>query len=415
MRMDAVEAMHRFQEAFDRHEPTVHAFAHVDFDGAWRRARQLGDSLAGEGPLAGQVVAVKDVVDTVDQPTEFGSPIHLGRRPGRDAACVARLRTAGVTIVGKTVTCEFASFHPGPTGNPRAPGHTPGGSSSGSAAAVAAGMVPAAVGTQTAGSVIRPAAYCGVVGYKPTFGLVNRAGVLPFAESLDTVGVLAATVADAARVAAAMAARPALAPGQWPRAGRHRLGLCRTPEWTRLTAAGRAVIERSADRLADAGWEMVEADPGEAFDEAVAAQHTIMAVEGAHALHYEHTCHAGRLSHELRALLDEGAATSPDDYDTALATGAAAGRQVAAALADVDALLTPATPGPAPEGLASTGDPLCNRRWTLVGTPAVTVPAGAGDNGLPLGVQLVGGRGADAGLLRLAGRAAELFDGAGPT
>lgn len=389
--------------AIDRLDAQLRAFAHVDHAGARAAAASVADS-GLTGPVAGWPIGVKDVLDTVDQPTELGSSIYRGRMPGRDAACVALLRAAGAVMVGKTVTCELASFHPGPTRNPHDPARTPGGSSSGSAAAVAAGMVPAAIGTQTAGSIGRPAAFCGVVGYKPTFGLCNRSGLMAFAESLDTIGVLARRVADAGRVAAAMAVRAELDPAGWPASAwpHVRVGLCHTPEWDDAEPAARRAVTRAADRLAGAGCEVVELHPGPAFDDAAEAQATIMAAEGCQALASERLRHRDALSGELVALLDRGAATGPGEVDHARWIAAHAATELAAAFDRVDVILTPASTGEAPRGLGSTGDPRFNRRWTLLGAPSLSLPAGTGPDGLPVGVQLIGPRWRDASLLALA-------------
>lgn len=409
----AVDRVEASLAAIDRLDPTVGAFAHVEPGGARAAARAVEEAASGSGPLAGWPVGVKDVCDTADQPTELGSPIHAGRRPGRDAGCVARLRTAGAVVVGKTVTCEFAYLSPGATRNPHRLDHTPGGSSSGSAAAVAAGMVRAAVGTQTAGSVLRPAAYCGVVGYKPTFGWVPRAGVMPLAESLDTVGVFAATVADAGRAGAVLAARPGLRPAEWPdrRWPRLRVGVCRTPEWGAAEPPARDALDRVAGWMADAGCRTEELELGAAFDEALRAHHTIMAAEAAGALADERRRHRDQLSPELCVLLEEGEATHPIAVDHARDVAASARREAAAAFERVDVVVTLAAPGEAPRGLASTGDPRYNRRWTLLGTPAVALPVTTGPAGLPVAVQLTGPPGGDAALLATADRLASLAPG----
>lgn len=409
----AVERVEASLSAIDRLDPKVGAFAHIDAGGARAAARAVDEAGPDPAPLAGWPVGVKDVCDTVDQPTELGSPIHAGRRPERDAACVARLRAAGAVVVGKAVTCEFAYLSPGATRNPHRLDHTPGGSSSGSAAAVAARMVRAAVGTQTAGSVLRPAAYCGVVGYKPTFGWVPRAGVMPLAESLDTVGVFATTVTDAGRMGAVLAARSGLRPVEWPdrRWPRLRVGVCRTPEWGVAEPPARDALDRVVGWLADVGCHVEELRPGAAFDEALEAQHTIMAAEAAGALADERRRHRDRLSHELGALLEEGETTRPLTVDHARDVAAAARGEAAAAFDRVDVVLTLAAPGEAPRGLASTGDPRYNRRWTLLGTPAVALPVTTGPAGLPVAVQFVGPLGGDAALLAAVDRVAGVVPG----
>lgn len=403
----AHEQVERALARLEDRESELHAFAHVDAEGARAQARDLDDAAARDGgsrgPLGGMPIGVKDVIDTADQPTALGSPLFAGRAPQRDAACVALLRRAGGVVLGKTVTAELAAFDPGPTRNPHDPARTPGGSSSGSAAAVAAGIVPAALGTQTAGSVIRPAAFCGVVGCKPSFGLVPRSGVLSFADSLDTVGVLASRLDVAARVLAAIADRDDLLPGRWPEPSqRLRLGVCRTPDWAAVEPAARTALERIADAAASSGALVTDVEPGPAFADAAQAQRTLQLAEGSLALADERCRHPRWLSGTLRSLLDEGAATTPAERDAAHATARRAARELDAATAEIDVLLTPAASGEAPQGLGSTGDPLHNRRWTLLGVPALSLPAGVGPAGMPLAVQLIGRRGEDAALLAAA-------------
>lgn len=409
----AVERVEASLAAIERLDPALRAFAHVDADGALAAARAVDEAGPGSAPLAGWPVGVKDIVDTFDQPTELGSPLHAGRRPSRDAAVAARLRAAGAVVVGKTVTTEFAYYHPGPTRNPHAAEHTPGGSSSGSGAAVAAGLVRAAVGTQTAGSVLRPAAYCGVVGYKPTFGWVPRAGVMPLAESLDTVGAFATTVADAGRLAAVLTARSTLRPAEWPdrRWSRLRVGVCRTPEWGAAEPPARDALDLVAACLADVGCHVTEVGLGGAFDQALPAHQMIMAAEAAGALADEDRRHHDQLSRELCALLDEGTAIHPAAVDHAHRVAAEARLQMGSAFERVDVVLTLAAAGEAPRGLASTGDPRYNRRWTLLGTPAVALPVTTGPAGLPVSVQLVAAPGGDAALLAVADQVAGLVPG----
>jgi amidase len=376
-------------------EPRVQAWEHLDPELALAQARRL-DAAGRPGPLHGLPVGVKDVIDTADMPTARGSPIFAGRRPGADAACVAALRRAGAVILGKTVTTELAYYSPGKTRNPRDPSRTPGGSSSGSAAAVAASMVPAALGTQTAGSVIRPASFCGVVGYKPSHGLVSLAGVSPLAPSLDTLGILVRRAADLPLLARALGADLAGPPPPRP----PRIGLCRTEAWAAAAPETRVAVEGSAERLEDAGAQVAEAD-----DAALAglseAQRTLMAFEAAEALAALRP-HASRLSPQLRALLRDGEALSGHDRDRARARAEAARRRLPDLFGRFDVLLTGSAPGEAPSGLESTGDPAMNRIWTLLGLPCVSLPAAEGPSGLPVGVQLVGPPGGDARLLAAA-------------
>ena len=378
----------------------VGAWEHVDPAAALAEARAR-DNTPPRGPLHGVPVGVKDIIDTADMPTGYGSPIWRGHRPVRDAACVALVREAGAVVLGKTVTTELAYFNPGRTVNPHDRGRTPGGSSSGSAAAVADHMVPVAFGTQTAGSIIRPAAFCGVVGYKPSFGTISRSGVLPFAESLDTVGSLAGSVADAALLVSVAAGRPDLlvrdGPDRAPRVAVHR-----SAAWEQVSAGSREALYGAAGRLARAGGDVSDAALPGWFAELPGAQTTVMAFEAARSFAPERRGHNAQLSPRLRALLDEGADCSPAEYLDALRLAQAGRQELAALFERHDLILTPSAPGEAPVGLDSTGDPRFNRTWTLLGTPCVNLPAGTGEGGLPVGVQLVGRPGDDARFLATA-------------
>lgn len=388
-------------ERIEAREATVRAWAFLDPDHALAQARARDRSRAS-GPLHGVPVGVKDVFDTADMPTAYGSPIYEGHRPAADAACVALLREAGAVVPGKTVTTEFAAFTPGPTRNPHHSGHTPGGSSSGSAAAVADRMVPLALGTQTAGSVIRPASFCGCVGYKPTYGWIPRTGVKLLAETLDTVGVFARDVPDAALLAAVLTGRPALRLPEEAQPPRPRIAVCRTPEWAHAQPGTQAAIEAAAEALRRAGAAVGEVEPLPEQDGLVDAQADIMAYEMARALAYERTQHEARLSPRLRELLQRGLAIAPETYDRALAHAARARAALHRLFGDYDALLVPAAPGEAPAGLEATGDPVFNRAWTLLHVPCLTVSAWWSPAGLPVGVQLVGRVGDDARLLAAA-------------
>ncbi len=379
------------------HETVVGAWHHLDPEAALAAARQR-DTEAPNGPLHGIPIAVKDLIDTVDMPTGYGSAIYQGHRPAADAACVALARAAGAIVLGKTVTTEFACFTAGKTANPRNPAHTPGGSSSGSAAAVADGMVPLAFGTQTAGSVIRPASFCGCVGYKPSFGVIPRAGVKPLADSLDTIGVMARSVDDAAFFAGILAGRPALRDIATPSAA-PRFGLYRTPMWGEAEASTIAALDRARAALERAGaWvgDIIVPPEHQGLTEAQAA---VMGFELVRALTHERLTHSAELSPRLAQLLDQGMAVGPDDYDAAVAKTAAARARLDAFFGPCDAMLVPAAPGEAPPGLGYTGDPVFNRMWTLLGVPCLTIPAVWGDSGLPTGVQLVGRVGDDPRLM----------------
>jgi len=381
----------------DEREPTVQAWKFLDREGALRQARAL-DQGPVRGPLHGLPVGVKDVFDTHDMPTEYGSPIYRGHRPRSDAAVVALTRRAGGIVMGKTVTTEFATMFPGPTRNPHDPERTPGGSSSGSAAAVADFMAHLAFGTQTAGSIIRPAAYCGIVGYKPTYNTLPRGGFKSDADTLDTVGVLARTVADAALFASALTGRPDL---RAEPAAPERIGLCRTYQWDRAQPETVAAMRAAASKLS-AGTRVVDAELPQRFAGLAAAQTAVMWYEVAHSLTDEYSRHRDALSGPLRERCEKGFALAPKEYVQALALG----RECRAALEDVfddcDVLLAPSAPGEAPAGLAATGDPIMNQVWTFLHVPCVTVPAGKGPNGLPVGVQIVGRIGDDARTLAAA-------------
>ena len=378
-------------------EPAVQAWAYLDRDAALAQARAR-DREAPRSPLHGVPVGIKDVIDTADMPTEYNSPIYRGYQPRWDAACVAVLRRAGCVILGKTVTTEFANNHPAKTRNPHNPTHTPGGSSSGSAAAVADFMVPLALGTQTGGSTIRPAAYCGVVGLKPSFNAINRAGLKFVAESLDTIGVFARGAEDAALALQALCGRRP--PDFRAAAGRKaRIGLCRTPRWHEADAAAQAALERAADRLAAAGARVGDFELPAGCERLFDEHGIVMNYEAARALAWEHQNHADRISASLRPRLEEGWRVPRETYDAARRLARDCRRRLADAMGEIDFLLTPSAPGEAPATLATTGSSVFNRLWTLLGVPCVTLPFGRGPHGLPLAIQLAGSYDDDAGLL----------------
>jgi len=380
-------------ERIAEREPVVHAWTHVDADAALARAHRA-DAGASIGLLHGLPIAVKDVIDTCDMPTCYGSPIYAEHRPVADASCVALARAAGAIVVGKTVTTEFATFHPGPTCNPRNPLHTPGGSSSGSAAAVADWMVPLGFGTQTAGSIIRPAAFCGVVGYKPTYGTLNRVGVKMISDTLDTLGVLSRSVADAALFVAALADRRAWAiedtPGEAPR-----IGLARTHEWNRARDETMAAFEDAGRRLSAAGARVREVALPQPFAGLAEAQTAIMVHEVAQCLSHERLAHRGELSREMVEMIDAGLAVGLERYAAAQALARECRRKLPQVFDGYDVLIAPSAIGEAPVGLQATGDPLFSRIWTLLRTPCVHVPCALGPRGLPLGVTVVGPIGSD--------------------
>ena len=391
--VSVVEVVQDHLDAISRREDDLRAWAHLDPEPALARARELDALPAGaRGPLHGVPVGVKDIVDTSDQPTEHGSPIYAGRRPAADAVAVARLRAAGAVVLGKTVTTEFALFQPGPTRNPHDLSRTPGGSSSGSAAAVGAGTLPLAIGTQTAGSVVRPASFCGVVGAKPTFGSVPLDGVKLCSPSLDTVGLLGSDVDGVAIGLGIMAGDPdRFVPADLGR--RPRIGFLRTPWWHDVERSARHRIDAAIERLA-ADVEVVEVTLPSAFAGLVDAQQVVMGAEVLDALADEIDQHSGQLSARLRAYLDDARALV-DDYDAAIALRESCRRDLDDVFAQVDVLLAPSVLGEAPDA-ATTGDPLLCRAWTLLGTPTVSVPGLTGADGLPLGVQVIARPGDDA-------------------
>jgi Asp-tRNA(Asn)/Glu-tRNA(Gln) amidotransferase A subunit family amidase len=376
---------------------SVKAWTWLDPEQALAQAR-AADRAGRPGLLAGLPVGVKDIIDTADMPTGHGSPIYRGNRPFADAACVALLRMAGAVILGKTVTTEFANRFPGATVNPHNPAHTPGGSSSGSAAAVADFQVPVGLGTQTGGSVIRPAAFCGVVGYKPSFGEFSRAGIKLQCHNLDTLGVLSRTVEDLALLRAALTASPHRKIDR--SAGAPRIGVCRTPAWDAAEPATQALIERSAARLAAAGARISEVSFAPQFADILEHHRRVFNFEAARNYAYEYEEHHDLVSQVLRdTVLTPGRDLPLEAYVEAIETAEAFRRHLDDIFAGVDVLLTPSAAGEAPAGLGSTGDPSFNSIWTLAWTPCVTLPAGAGPQGLPLGIQLIGPRFRDEALL----------------
>ena len=396
-------------------EARVQAWAFVDEERALEQARNV-DRVRREGhamgALHGLPVGVKDIIDTADMPTEDGSVLHAGRRPEVDATIVERLRSAGAIILGKTVTTELATYAPGRTHNPHNPEHTPGGSSSGSAAAVAAHMVPLAIGTQTNGSVIRPAAYCGVYGYKPSFGLVPRHGILKQSRPLDQVGFFARTVEDLAIVAEPLMGYDERDPDTHP-AARPRLlevalqepplpptfAFTKTPNWSDAEEQTRLAFDEVAEAL---GSQSVPFDVPAVFGDAWQWHRAIMEADLARNFHALYERGRDRLSESLRGQIERGRQVSAIDYNNAVDRIRATSTAFDEVFDRCDAILTASTAGPAPHGLESTGSPAFCTLWTFAGMPAVTLPLLRADNGLPMGIQLVGRRGDDARLLRTA-------------
>lgn len=397
-------------------EPKVQAWQFLDEEHALAQARACDERKRGGepvGPLHGVPVGVKDIIDTADMPTENGTALHEGRTPRDDAAVVRMLRAAGAVILGKTVTTECAYFNPGKTRNPLNPEHTPGGSSSGSAAAVGAGMVPLALGSQTAGSVIRPAAFCGAYGFKPTHGLIPRTGVLALSRTLDHVGLFARSIDDLALLLEQLQGYDERDPDTRPRARipfrsvageepplEPMFAFVKTPHWERMDPDAKEAYAELREAL---GKQVEEVQVFVSGNEPWDWHRTIMEAEMAANLEPLWSEGAEKLSEKLRALLERGKETRALDYQRAL-------RRIAPTVEGFDelfmqrydAIITPPALGTAPKGLASTGDPAFCSVWTLLGMPAITLPLMQGENGLPLGVQLIGRKGYDARLLRTA-------------
>jgi Asp-tRNA(Asn)/Glu-tRNA(Gln) amidotransferase A subunit family amidase len=386
-------------ERIAEREPMVRAWGHIAGEAALAEARAI-DNAGKRTLLRGVPFGLKDIFDTADMPTTYGSPIYVGWRPGSDASAAALPRAAGGILLGKTVTTEFANAHPGPTTNPHDPGFSPGGSSSGSAAAVADFMVPLAIGTQTGGSVIRPAAYCGVVGFKPSFGLFPPAGMRINTEALDTVGIMARSVGDIALFRAAMMAIP-YAPPAMPETA-PRLGLCRAPHWDDAQPEGRAVLEAAADRLAAAGAVIRETELPRECAEGDENQNVLGAFEGLRNHMPELYRHEALLSARLRdGKIARGRELTLEAFRNACRRAERARVAAQKWAGGFDAILTLPAPGQAPNGLASTGSAVFNALWTQLYMPCLTLPAGHGPDGLPVGVQLVGRRHDDARLLEV--------------
>ncbi|WP_262335192.1 amidase, partial [Bordetella pertussis] len=379
----------------------------LDVDAARAQARRL-DTHAARGLLAGVPIAVKDIFLTEQFPTRYGSPIYEHGIAGTDADCVARARAAGALVLGKTVTTEFAYFTPGPTANPRDPSRTPGDSSSGSAAAVAAGMVPLAFGSQTAGSLIRPASYCGVFALKPTHGLHSLAGAKAMAPSLDTLGWLARDAGDLELMRCALAGED-YRPLPDARPAALRLGICLTHEWHAIEPDGAQAFAHAQVLCTAAGAQLAPLVLPDALQGLMQAQQTIMAYEAARSLAAEWRDARARLSPAMQALIEAGLGCDAQSYAQALALAARGRAHLEHAMRDLDAVIAPAAPGEAPPGLARTGDPIFSRVWTLLGLPCVNVPGLAGPHGMPIGVQLIGRPGDERRLLAVAAALHRVF------
>lgn len=386
-------------------EAAVGAWIEIDRDLAMAQARHR-DNEKPRGPLHGVPVGVKDIIDTVDQPTAYGSTLYRGHRPPADAACIALARRAGAVILGKTVSTEFAFFPPAKTANPRNLAHTPGGSSSGSAAAVADNMVPVALGTQTAGSISRPASFCGVVGYKATFGQLPLAGIKPFSPSLDTLGTFTRSVVDIRPMRAVFLGIPSASavPRRAPR-----ILLCRTPQDAQAEDTSRDTIARAMARSVQAGAKVTEHALPSIFEGLIDDQMAIMGFEAARAYAFEYDRRPTEINPAFKAYLDDASKVSFEKYGEALAKVDPCRRYVDALFGDADVIVSHAAQGEAPEGRKWTGNPIFNRIWTLLGNPTISLPGFIGPGGLPVGIQLIGRHGRDDDLIAAAEWMEEAF------
>lgn len=377
----------------------VHAFVSFSREAAFELARKL-DAGAVRGLLHGLPFGVKDLLDTTDFPTAYGSPIYAGHQPAADAAAVALCREAGAVLLGKTVTTELANLYAGATRNPHNLDHTPGGSSSGSAAAVADAMVPFALGTQTAGSVIRPAAFCGVVGFKPTHNRVPKAGVKALSETLDSIGVFGRSVRDVSLIGAVLTGDIGMAdPALFTEPIAPRIGLCQTPEWALADVDTHRAWAHAEKVLADVARPVMWP---EGMNNLATVHQEIQNFETARSLSHERRVYLNQISAPLQARIADGLAISGETHARHLRTAAAARQQIDALFKTHDFILAPSSVGEAPAGLDFTGDPVFCRTWTLLGLPCIHLPFFKGSTGMPVGLQLVGAYGDDRRLLAAA-------------
>ena len=394
--------VHACIERIQDRESTVHAWVETNFTAALAAAK-AADRSSRKGPLHGIPFGAKDLFDTYDFPTRYGSPIYQNNQPMCDAVHIALMRQAGGILLGKTVTTEFATFKGGPTANPHNPQHTPGGSSSGSAAAVADYMVPIATGSQTAGSVIRPASFCGVVGYKPTYGKISTGGSKSLSPSLDTLGCFARSVEDAALSVATMTGDFDLA--NVPEAPKSiRIATCLTPDANQASSDTIMAIEHAALLAEDHFKHPVKnIRLPKIFSKLAETQSRVMWAESAKSFAFEQAMYSDQLSQQIKGLLKLGSAISYEQYSADLIEAEQARHAIDQLLTQsCDILITPSAIGEAPAGLTQTGDPIFCRIWTLLGLPCINLPLSKGSNGLSVGIQLVGARGKDRLLLSVA-------------
>jgi len=372
-------------ERIEERDKHIKAWAFLDPQLALAQARAI-DAKVSKGPLAGVSVGIKDIIATHDMPTDMGSPIYRNNRTAADASSVALARGADAVILGKTVTCEFAGLTPNVTRNPHDLDRTPGGSSSGSAAAVADGMVALAYGTQTGGSVLRPASFCGVVGYKPTYNLICRDGIKFAAESRDTIGLFARSVEDVDLIASVLTGRPRVAQRETP----PKIGLCRTHLWDHARPEAQHAIENAVERLEPAGAVVRDVSLPESFSALAEARTIVNPFERARSMAHEWNANRPLISEGLSRQIEEGLTIPYARYIASLQRMQNCRAQIPAIFGDADILLTPCVTGEAPKGLTSTGDTRFQEFWTALHVPAITLPTHKGPNGLPIGIQLIG-------------------------
>jgi amidase len=371
-------------------DDVVKAWVNFDEKLALAQARAL-DGASARGPLHGVPIGLKDTIDTFDMPTEMGSPIYRGNRPRADAACVALLRRAGAVILGKTATCEFAGSAPPETTNPHNAAHTPGGSSSGSAAGVADHMVAAALGTQTGGSILRPSSFCGIFGYKPTYNTINKLGVWPAADSIDTIGWLARSIDDMEMLTAVLRMQAPQPPRKFN--GAPRIGVWRTDLWDTAQPESKAAVEDAAKKLGKAGANLRDIDLPEAFNGLhVIARSTIAFYERAACMAFAWDHHREKLSPQMQRYIENGLKISRDEHVAGMKRVDECRALLGPMFEKYDVLLVPCVSGEAPKGLGATGDPSMQAIWTALHTPTMTLPIHRGPNALPVGIQLVAQR-----------------------
>ena len=375
-----------YLEQIEAREPEIEAFVYVDRDTSMDEAR-IRDREPARGPLHGVPIAIKDVFDTFDMPAAYGSPIYRNHQPPQDSAVVAMIREKGGVILGKTVTPEFATQHPPKTHNPHDLSRSPGGSSAGSAAAVAAGMAPIGIGSQTTGSVIRPAAYCGIVGYKPSFHAINVSGMKPLAPSMDTVGILSKTVEDAMLLATTLWETEPIDLNDVVKTA-PRIAFCRTPQWSKADDYAKAAIENTVSQLSKAGADVDEITLPPEFDQLEDAVDTLVGFEMWRTLTFEREMYPSLLSPRLKELLAMGEARTGEGYRAALKHAVTCRALFAEMMKDYDVVLSLPATGEASPREEGTGDPTFCKIWTVLYGASVTVPAGHGPDGLPLGIQV---------------------------